>query len=125
ITRIWLFSYKFLQSEQLLGDKLGTDVHLISISVDPVTDTPPKLKEYARRFHAKPGWYFLTGKKENVDAALYKLGQYVKAREAHTNIIIIGNETTGLWKKALGVARAPELIKVLESVIQDKEASAK
>lgn len=111
--------------QEVLGDRLGKDVHLISISVDPVTDTPPKLKEYAQRFHAKPGWYFLTGKKENVDAALHKLGQYVKVREDHTNIIIIGNETTGLWKKALGVARAPELIKVLESVVNDQGANAK
>lgn len=36
------------------------------MSVDPETDTPALLKEYSRRFHARPGWIFLTGKKENV-----------------------------------------------------------
>src|SRR5215217_2776911 len=53
-----------------LGDRVGKDVRLISITVDPVNDTPAKLKEYANRFHARPGWSLLTGSKENVEAAL-------------------------------------------------------
>ena len=64
----------FEKIQEALGDRLGKDAFLISISVDPETDTPTRLKEYGRRFHARPGWIFLTGKKENVDWALYKLG---------------------------------------------------
>jgi hypothetical protein len=41
--------------------------YLISITVDPVTDTPARLKEYAAKFHARPGWYFMTGTQENVN----------------------------------------------------------
>ena len=106
--------------QEALGDRLGKDAFLISMSVDPETDTPSRLKEYSRRFHARPGWIFLTGKKENVDWALYKLGQYVEAKEGHTNIIIIGNEPKGLWKKAFGLAKADELIKMVEDVISDR-----
>lgn len=73
-----------------LGDRLGKQVFLISISVDPVTDTPERLKEYAAKFHAKPGWSFITGKKENVDWALYKVGQYVENKNDHSSIMIIG-----------------------------------
>jgi protein SCO1/2 len=106
--------------QEALGDRLGKDVFLVSISVDPTTDTPPRLKEYAQRFHAKPGWTFLTGKKENVDWALYKVGSYVESKDDHTTIIIVGNETTGLWKKALGMAKAAELVQIVESVANDK-----
>ena len=53
-----------------LGDQLGRDVFFLSFTVDPENDTPAKLKMYADEFHAKPGWLFLTGKKENVDFAL-------------------------------------------------------
>lgn len=106
--------------QEALGARLGKDVFIISISVDPATDTPPRLKEYAQRFHAKPGWSFLTGKKENVDWALYKVGQYVESKDDHTTIIIIGNEATGLWKKALGMAKPAELIPIVESVANDK-----
>ena len=106
--------------QEALGDRLGKDAFLISLSVDPETDTPSRLKEYSRRFHARPGWIFLTGKKENVDWALYKLGQYVEAKEGHTNIIIIGNEPKGLWKKAFGLAKADELMKIVEDALNDR-----
>jgi protein SCO1/2 len=85
-----------------------------------VTDTPTRLKEYAAKFHAKKGWTFLTGKKENVDWALYKLGQYVENKDEHKTVVIIGNERTGLWKKAFGMAKAEELIKLVEEVASDK-----
>ena len=110
----------FEKMQDALGDRLGKDVFLVSISVDPETDTPTRLKEYGRRFHARPGWMFLTGKKVNVDWALYKLGQYVETKDNHTSIFIIGNEPKGLWKKAFGLAKAEELIKILEDVISDR-----
>ncbi len=106
--------------QEALGDRLGKDAFLVSMSVDPETDTPSKLKEYSQRFHARPGWIFLTGKKENVDWALYKLGQYVETKDGHTTIIIIGNESKGLWKKAFGMAKADELMKIVEDVINDR-----
>jgi len=110
----------FEKIQEALGDRLGKDAFLVSITVDPDTDTPPKLKEYSQRFHAKPGWIFLTGKKENVDWALYKLGQYVEAKDDHTTIVIVGNEPKGLWKKAFGLANPAELIQVVEDVIADR-----
>jgi len=106
--------------QEVLGERLGKDAFLVSISVDPETDTPPRLKEYSKRFHARPGWVFLTGKKENVNWALYKLGQYVETRDDHTTIIIIGNEPKGLWKKAFGLAKPSELMKIVDDVINDR-----
>ena len=106
--------------QEALGDRLGKDVFIVSISVDPATDTPTRLKEYAQRFHARPGWTFLTGKKENVDWALYRVGQYAESRDDHTTVIIVGNEATGLWKKALGIAKPAELIPIVYSVADDK-----
>lgn len=115
-----IMSSTFAKIQDRLGDRLGKDVHLISISVDPVNDTPAKLKEYAARFNAKPGWYFVTGPKENVDEALRKLGQYVENREAHQNLFLIGNDRTGLWKKAFGLAKPEEIFPVVDSVLNDK-----
>jgi protein SCO1/2 len=110
--------------QEALGDRFGREVFFVSISVDPEVDTPARLKDYAAKFHAKPGWLFVTGKKENVDWALYKLGQYVEDKNDHTTGIIVGNEATGLWKKALGIAPAAELIKLVASVADDKGATA-
>ena len=106
--------------QEALGDRLGKDVNIISISVDPTVDTPPMLKAYAKKLDAKPGWYFLTGDKESVDFALKKLGQFVDDKQDHLNIFIIGNDRTGLWKKAFGLAKSEEIVKVVESVVDDK-----
>ena len=106
--------------QDALGDRLGKDVFLVSISVDPETDTPTRLKDYSRRFHARPGWMFLTGKKENVDWALYKLGHYVENKNDHSTIMIIGNEAAGLWKKAFALAPPASLIQIIEQVAADK-----
>jgi protein SCO1/2 len=117
---------KSLQAVQdWLGDRLGKNVHIISISVDAAVDTPTRLKDYAQKYKARPGWYFLTGKKENAEAALRKIGQYVESKDDHSTIIIIGNLQTGLWKKAMGLAKAEDLIKIVESVLEDKPEKVK
>lgn len=103
-----------------LGDRLGKDVVMLSITVDPLRDTPPRMKEYARELGARPGWYFLSGAPANVDLALAKLGSAVKQPEDHNNLIFVGNEPTGLWKKAFGLAPSEELIPIVESVLEDK-----
>lgn len=106
--------------QEALGDRLGKDARIISISVDPAVDTPGELKAFGKKFQARPGWYFLTGSKENVEFVLQKLGQFVENKNDHYNIIIVGNNSTGLWKKAFGLAKSEELVKVVESVINDK-----
>lgn len=115
-----IMSNNFARIQEWLGGRLGKDVHLISVSVDPENDTPAKLKEYAARYKARPGWYFLTGTRENVDAALRKLGNYVETPEAHQNLFIIGNERSGLWKKAFGLAAPEALLPIVQSVVEDK-----
>jgi protein SCO1/2 len=111
--------------QQALAEHIGKDLFIISISVDPTVDTPPLLKEYAKKLNAKPGWYFLTGDKQNVGLALTKLGQFVDDKQDHLNIFIIGNERTGLWKKAFGLAPSDALVKIVESVLNDKSAIEK
>ena len=109
----------------LLGDRMGKDVHIISMSVDPETDTPPRLKDFGRKFNAKPGWYLVAGKKQNVEFVLRKLGQFVETKDDHSTILIIGNLRTGLWKKAMGLAKVDDLFKIVESVLNDNPEAAK
>jgi cytochrome oxidase Cu insertion factor (SCO1/SenC/PrrC family) len=112
-------SSTFAALQERLGDRLGKQVHLLSVSVNPEVDTPARLRPYARRWGARPGWYFITGDKENVAAILRKLGQYVEDKESHTSVLLVGNEPTGLWKKAFGLARPDAVYEVLDSVLAD------
>jgi protein SCO1 len=108
------------QLQKHLGDRLGRDVHLISITVDPENDTVQTLSEYAARVDARPGWFLLTGSKENLAVALGKLGLAVARREEHSNIFIIGNDATHLWKKVHGLAQVEQTIASLDEVIDDR-----
>jgi cytochrome oxidase Cu insertion factor (SCO1/SenC/PrrC family) len=110
----------FARIQKQFADRLGKDLYLISITVDPTTDTSDKLMAYAEQWNAKDGWHFLTGEKSNVETALQKLGQYVENKESHSNIFIIGNEATGLWKKARGLSQAEEIFPLIEEVLNDK-----
>ncbi|MGB0514485.1 MAG: SCO family protein [Wenzhouxiangellaceae bacterium] len=105
--------------QKWLGDRLGRDVHLLSISVDPKRDTVAALEQYANRFKAREGWYLLTGDPAQLNQALGRLGYQVEDPEQHTSVMVIGNVPTGLWKKAHGGASAGDLIKILDSVIHD------
>jgi len=95
--------------QQQLGDHLGKEVVMLSVSVDPETDTPAALKKYAEGFKAKPGWYFLTGKKENLDWVLYKLGSYVEDKNQHGLKLIVGNDATGEWLKLHAMSNPTEI----------------
>jgi protein SCO1 len=107
----------------LLGDHLGKDVFLLSLSVDPETDTPANLKAYAERFHARPGWLFLTGDKKNVDFALSRLGQKVARREDHLTLFMVGNERTGLWTKVPPASSADSVMNVISCVLSDNKGN--
>ena len=102
-----------------VGDRLGRDVILISITVDPETDTPARLREYAKSLGAKQGWYFVTGDRKNVELTLRKLGLFVPDRESHKSVMIVGNEPKGVWKKAFGLARSEDVVKIVQDVVAE------
>ncbi len=106
--------------QTLLGDRVGKDIVMISISVDPATDTPERLAAYAAKFKAGPGWFFITGKKENLEVALKKLGSYVDDKNEHSPTMSIGNVTTGLWKKIYALSKPDTLVTQIEEVANDK-----
>ena len=110
------------RAQTYLAEHVGKDVVMISISVDPAVDTPEVLRKYAAKFKAKPGWYFLTGEKKNVDWVLYKLGGYVEDKQQHTSVLIIGNEVTGEWLKLNAMATPTDIAGVVNKLLTAKPA---
>ncbi len=106
--------------QSYLGEHVGREVMMISVSVDPETDTPAVLKKYADSFKAQPGWYFLTGKKENVTEVLRKLGGFVEDKNEHSLVLIVGNEATGDWMKLLAMANPKEISDAVMRLIASK-----
>jgi protein SCO1/2 len=92
---------KLVQVQEILGDRMGKDIFFYSLSLDPKHDTPAVLKAYAEKFHAGPGWLFLTGKKADIELVRKKLGQAAAPGQNeltdHATTLMMGNTTTGQW----------------------------
>lgn len=87
--------------QELLGDRLGKDVHFYSITLDPERDTPEVLSAYREKFRAR--WTFLTGSIEDIFTLQKKLGLFLEeirdGLNNHNVSMIIGNQATGRWMK--------------------------
>ncbi|MCU0588368.1 MAG: SCO family protein [Syntrophobacteraceae bacterium] len=91
--------------QKILGDRVGKDVFIYSISIDPDYDKPHVLKAYAERYQIGPGWLFLTGSQADIVTLRRKLGMYNPEErggnlKAHTLSLLIGNQSTGRWMRS-------------------------
>lgn len=114
-----LTSANLAQAQEALGEHLGRDVFMYSITLDPKTDTPEVLKQYAERFGAKSGWHFLTGKDDEIQQLRRKLGIYDRDpaidadKSQHLGLIVYGNEATGRWRHTSALADPAYLARVV------------
>jgi protein SCO1 len=95
-----------VQLKRVLGERVGKDIFMYSISIDPERDTPEVLKAYAEKFGAGgPDWLFLTGKPEDIKLIGKKLGMIrdrdnPTSRESHhAAYLMIGDEPAGQWTR--------------------------
>src|SRR5712691_4325773 len=102
-----LMTANLVQVQAALGERLGREVFMYSITLDPQADTPEALKQYAAGYGVKPGWYFLTGQDEEIQRLRRTLGLYDRDpridadKTQHTGLFIYGNEATGRWGQSL------------------------
>lgn len=92
-----LTSATFKNVQSRLKNRLGKDVRLISMSLDPATDTPARLKAYAARYKAGTGWLWLTGEPGNMKQVLTGLGAYTASIQEHPPQVLVGDGASGQW----------------------------
>jgi cytochrome oxidase Cu insertion factor (SCO1/SenC/PrrC family) len=103
-------------SSQTLGEfqqQLGADVtsvHLMSISIDPEQDTPARLREYARKFGAGPGWQHYTGTLAASRAAQQAFGAYRGDKMSHTPLTLMRAANAKNWRRIDGFVTPEELL---------------
>jgi cytochrome oxidase Cu insertion factor (SCO1/SenC/PrrC family) len=93
----------FVRIQSVLGERLGKDVHLISISTDPETDTPAQLRAWGAKFGARPGWTLVTGEKAQIDEVVLALIGDIVRKGAHSPIVLIGSDVRGEWVQEYGL----------------------
>lgn len=110
------------QVQQLLGERMGQDVFMYSISLQPEIDTPEMLKAYADKHRVQPGWQFLTGSPADIKRLRYGLGFYDPVPEVdsnlatHTGMVRIGNDRNQRWTMAPALAEPERIIATINHV---------
>lgn len=95
-----LSTSRMAQIRQRLGEEVGRDVFIYSITMEPEHDTPELLKAYADAFGAGDGWLFLTGKPEDIKIIRHRLGDRSRRLSEHRNDLVLGNDATGDWSRS-------------------------
>lgn len=106
-----------------LQEKLGSDVkqmHLVSISIDPEQDTPPVLREYAKRFEAGKGWNFYTGTTDASIATQRAFDVYRGDKMNHAPVTLLRAAPGKPWVRIEGFASADELLNKYREIIASK-----
>ena len=84
----------------MLPEVERNEIQFVSISLDPVRDTPAAMKKFAQTHDAdQDGWLFLTGQPDNVNFVTKRLGSYTDDLEAHTTVLIAANVRNAHWTK--------------------------
>ena len=110
--------------QKRLGQRVGRDIFLYSISLDPAHDAPPVLAKYARGHRIGHGWTFLTGAPDDIERLRKALGfvdpdpELDKDKENHIGNIRYGNEPLMLWAACPGMADAKWIAESISWVIR-------
>lgn len=110
--------------QRLLGDRVGREIFMNSITLKPKEDSPAVLKRFAKLYKAGPGWNFLTGKPDDIDLLRRSMGftdpdpRRDKDLNNHIGNVRYGNERRMLWAACPGMANASFIVESISWVIQ-------
>lgn len=104
----------FSKLQKTLADRLGRDIHLITVTTDPINDTPERLREWSAKFGARRGWTLVTGEPKKVDELLIALTGTSSGPGEHSPGILIINDRTGALIREYGLGDGEKLIQVID-----------
>jgi protein SCO1/2 len=114
-----LVSQTFAEFQRRLGPE-APGVHLVSISIDPDQDTPARLTEYARKFHAGPGWQYYTGSVAASIAAQRAFDVYRGEKMNHTPVTLMRAAPGRPWLRIEGFVTPDELVRDYRSLVASR-----
>jgi protein SCO1/2 len=113
-----------------LGSRVGRDVLLLCLTLQPRRDTPERLRDYARRYGAGPGLLFLSGRPEDLDLLRHALGFAATGAprgeadwKQHTGLFRIGNDRLNCWTACPSLSTPAEICRRIRSLDGPPSAS--
>ena len=113
-----------MKVHKFLGDRVGKDILMLSISIDSKNDTPEDLNRYAARYGNKKGWLYLTGDYDEIETLRYAMGVYdldpiIDADlTQHAGIITFGNDRNDRWAGLPGLMDAEQIAFTIRRLVR-------
>jgi protein SCO1/2 len=114
-----LVTQNLREVQELLGERMGRDIFMLSVSLQPELETPSILRDYAEQWEVRPGWSFLTGDPDHIDRLRRTLGfastdpSYADDRDSHTGMVRYGNDRLDRWSSTAGLGRPAWIAKTV------------
>ena len=110
-----ILSVNFANLQHRLGPQ-ATNVRLVSITIDPENDSPKVMKEYLKRFHAVPGWDFLSGTRQDINQVMYAFNAFVPDKMSHMPLTLIKAPGSDKWVRIFGLMGSSEFMSEYQKV---------
>lgn len=124
-------THNLTKVQKLLGDRMGRDIFMYSVTLKPEEDTPADLKMFADMHGVKPGWSFLTGNRDDIEKLRRKLGfrdpnpTFDADKKQHIGLVRFGNESLDRWAACPALANPTEIVKAVLYVDGRKNRQSK
>lgn len=110
-----VLSAGFLNLQHKVID-ISQKAHLVSITIDPEHDSPSVMREYLKRYRAKPGWDFYTGSRKDIDAVMRAFNAYIPNKMSHYPLTLIWSPQEKKWIRIFGLLSSSEFVEETKKV---------
>ena len=118
-----LMTENLARVQELLGPRVGTEIFMASITLQPEHDTPEVLAAYAKTYGIGPGWDLLTGKKDDIELLRHRLGFVDSDKiedadpEQHIGTVRIANVPMHRWAMSPALINPPAMVRAVDRVV--------
>lgn len=85
-------------------------LRVVSVSIDPDEDTPPRLAAYAKQHGAGDGWRFLTGSADDIVAVQRAFDACDGSKMRHRPLTFVRASAQGAWTRLEGAFTAADIV---------------
>ena len=112
-----------LRVQEALGERIGRDVYMYSLTLQPAIDKPLDLRRYMDKYGVRDGWTFLTGAPRDVELLRLTLGFYSANPvfdadlKQHTGMVRIGHDGRDRWSMIPAQAPTGQIVSSIEGYL--------
>jgi protein SCO1 len=117
-----LVTQNLREVQDFLGERMGRDIFMYSVSLQPELETPAILKDYAEQWEVRPGWRFLTGAPTDIEHLRKAMGfadadpEFAVVKDSHTGLLRYGNDRIDRWAGTPGLGRPVWIAKAVAAL---------